>query len=151
VDAITSASYTIPSAGAIYALEIFVLIGEGCVKNLPAGLYYYKKDEHGLKLISNLDKRKELSAACLGQNFIEEAPISVIIAAEFGSMAQRYGNRAERYINLEAGHAAQNLYLITNDLGLSTVEVGAFMDAEVSAVLETEYPVLLIMPIGYKK
>ncbi|MFC1646287.1 SagB/ThcOx family dehydrogenase [Candidatus Omnitrophota bacterium] len=148
-DSITSASYVIPSAGAVYALEIFVLIGNNAVENIPEGLYRYIKEGHSLKLVSGLDARKELSAACLGQKFVEAAPVSIIIAAQFGSMAQRYGSRAEQYVYYEAGHAAQNLYLIVNDLNLTTVEVGAFKDDEVAKVLEIEYPVLLIMPIGY--
>lgn len=151
VDSVTSASYVIPSAGAIYALEIFALIGKDAVEGIPKGLYYYNKEEHILKPVSNADKRKELSIACLGQKFIEHAPVSIIIAAQFGAMAQRYRNRAKQYVHMEAGHAAQNLYLIVNDLGLTTVEIGAFMDDKVTAVLEIEYPVLLIMPIGYKK
>ncbi|MFC1709433.1 SagB/ThcOx family dehydrogenase [Candidatus Omnitrophota bacterium] len=149
VDSVTSASYTIPSAGAIYALEIFVMVGRDAVEGLSEGLYHYEKDGHNLKSVSNLDKRKELSAACLGQKFVKDAPVSIIIAAEFGSMAQKYGSRAEQYVNMEAGHAAQNLYLIVNDLDLTTVEVGAFMDEEVAEVLEIKFPVLLIMPVGY--
>ncbi|MFH1622415.1 MAG: SagB/ThcOx family dehydrogenase [Candidatus Omnitrophota bacterium] len=151
VDARTSASYVIPSAGAVYALEILLVVGKDSVENLRQGIYYYETESHSLKQLSDQDKRKELTAACLGQKFIEDAPISIIIAAQFGSMAQKYGSRAERYINFEAGHAAQNLYLIVNDLGLTTVEVGAFMDADVARVLEIEYPILLLMPIGYKK
>ncbi|MBL7196894.1 MAG: SagB/ThcOx family dehydrogenase [Candidatus Omnitrophica bacterium] len=151
IDAITSASYVIPSAGAVYALEIFILVGKNAVENLGEGLYYYIKEKHALKIISSLDKRKNLALACLNQKFVEDAPVSIIITAQFGSMAQRYGKRAERYVVLEAGHAAQNLYLIANDLGLTTVEVGAFIDNEVTKVLDIKYPVLLIMPIGYKK
>ncbi len=151
LDSITSASYVVPSAGGIYALEIYALVGKDAIKDLSQGLYYYNKDQHSLKLISDKDKRKELSTACLGQEFIEQAPVSIVIAAQYGSMAQRYGDKAERYINFEAGHSAQNLYLIVNDLGLTTVEVGAFIDDQVEKALSIEYPVLLIMPIGYKK
>lgn len=150
-DTITSASYTIPSAGAIYPLEIFVVIGEGGVINLKEGIYYYIKEKHALKLISNIDKRKNLASACLNQKSIETAPLSILIAANIGSMEKRYGNRAERYTTLEAGHAAQNLYLIVNDLGLSTVEIGAFDDEEVAKILNIPYPVALVMPIGYKE
>lgn len=151
VDSITSASYVIPSAGAIYALEIFVLVGQDSVQGLSSGLYYYAKEEHSLKPISSQDNRKELANACLGQRFVLDAPVSIIIAAQYDKMARRYGDRAGRYTDFEAGHAAQNLYLIVNDLGLATVEVGAFRDEEVARVLGIEHPVLLIMPIGFRK
>lgn len=151
IDAITSASYVIPSAGGIYALEIFVVIGKNSLEGLKEGIYYYIKNDHVLRLISDRDKRKELASACLNQGFIQEAPMSIIIATQFGPMEQRYGQRAQRYVILEAGHAAQNLYLVANDLGLTTVEVGAFIDEEVAKVVGSKYPVLLVMPVGYKK
>lgn len=151
IDAITHASYVVPSAGAIYALEIFVVVGKDKVNGIKEGVYYYEKELHTLKIISDLDKREALSLACLNQRFIQDAPTSIIIAAQFDYMAKRYGNRAERYVIMESGHAAQNLYLIVNDLGLTTVEVGAFIDKEVSKVLNIPYPVLLVMPVGYKK
>ena len=150
-DATTRATYTIPSAGGIYALEIFVLIGKDAIKNIEEGLYYYKKEEHTLSKVLDGDKREDLARACLNQAFIKDAPISIVIAARFDFMAQRYGERAERYVVLEAGHAAQNLYLMCSDLGLATVEIGAFIDEEVTKILDAEYSALLVMPIGYKK
>lgn len=150
IDTITSATYTVPSAGAIYALEIFAVVGKGAVKNMQEGLYRYVKEKHSLTMLSNTDIRKALAEACLGQGFIQDAPILIVIAINTDSMSRRYGNRAERYAILEAGHAAQNLYLICSDIGLATVEVGAFIDKEVSKVLDIPYTALLIMPVGYE-
>ena len=151
VDAITSATYTIPSAGGIYALEIFVVVGKGASEELKEGIYHYIKEDHKLRMLSSADKRGELASACLRQRFIEDAPVSIVITANPNRMIQRYGKRAERYVILEAGHAAQNLCLIANDLGLTTVEIGAFTDEGVAKVLNTTYAVLLVVPIGYKK
>ena len=151
VDAITSATYTIPSAGGIYALEIFVVVGKGAINDLKEGTYHYIKEEHNLRMLSSADKRGELASACLRQRFIEDAPVSIVITANPNRMIQRYGKRAEHYVILEAGHAAQNLCLIANDLGLTTVEIGAFTDEGVAKVLNTTYAVLLVVPIGYKK
>ena len=151
VDAITSATYTIPSAGGIYALEIFVVVGRGASEEIKEGIYHYIKEDHKLRMLSSADKRRELASACLRQRFIEDAPISIVITASPNRMIQRYGKRAERYVTLEAGHAAQNLCLIANDLGLTTVEIGAFIDEGVAKVLNTTYAVLLVVPIGYKK
>jgi nitroreductase len=58
--------------------------------------------------------------------------------------------RAERYLHLEAGHAAQNVHLQAVALDVGTVVVGAFDDAEVKQVLSlaaNERP-LCLMPIG---
>ena len=151
VDAITSATYTIPSAGGIYALEIFVVVGRRASEEIKEGVYHYIKEDHKLRMLSSADKRGELASACLRQRFIEDAPMSIVITANPNRMIQRYGERAERYVILEAGHAAQNLCLIANDLGLTTVEIGAFIDKGVAKVLNTTYAVLLVIPIGYEK
>lgn len=63
----------------------------------------------------------------------------------------RYGSRAERYVLLEAGHAAQNLLLQATTLDLGAVPVGAFNDDDVSRILglpSGERPLYLI-PVGH--
>jgi SagB-type dehydrogenase family enzyme len=63
----------------------------------------------------------------------------------------KYRQRAELYVHLEAGHVAQNIHLQAVALGLGSVPVGAFRDAEVSRVLglgEEETP-LYIIPVGH--
>jgi len=51
---------------------------------------------------------------------------------------------------MEAGHAAQNIYLQAVSLGLKTVSIGAFRDNQVKRVLQLEKDVepLYIMPVG---
>jgi nitroreductase len=52
---------------------------------------------------------------------------------------------------MEAGHAAQNVYLLGVELGIGTCSVGAFEDKEVKNVLKlspNEEP-LYILPLGY--
>jgi nitroreductase len=50
------------------------------------------------------------------------------------------------------GHAAENLFLQAESLGLATVVVGAFHDHEVTTVLHlpADHEPLLLMPIGRK-
>ena len=57
-----------------------------------------------------------------------------------------------RYVHIETGHAAQNLSLQAESLGLGTVVVGAFNDDEVKAVLQLPDDVqpLILMPVGKK-
>jgi nitroreductase len=67
-------------------------------------------------------------------------------------MTNRYGPRGrERYVPMDLGHSAQNVYLQVTALGLGTVAIGAFIDDRVSEILqlpEEEEP-LYIMPVGY--
>ncbi|MBM3696522.1 MAG: SagB/ThcOx family dehydrogenase, partial [Actinobacteria bacterium] len=64
--------------------------------------------------------------------------------------AERYGGRAERYVILEAGHAAQNILLQAVALGLGAVPVGAFDDGAVRRVLamSASWTPLYIIPVG---
>ncbi len=150
-DSVTAATRTIPSAGATYPLELYVLVGENSTDKLKAGVYHYLIEEHALEMIIEGDKRLELARACLGQDFICKAPVSLVIAAKFHRTTDRYGTRGERYIYMEAGHASQNTYLAVTNLGLATCEVGAFSDDSVKRLLSLsdDYIPLSVMPIGY--
>lgn len=140
-----------PSAGATYPLTLYVVVGESGVEGLSAGIYEYIPRSHGLHLIREGDYRKRLAAACLSQMFIQEAPISIVIAAEYEKTTAHYGERGIRYVHMEAGHVGENIYLQAVALNLGTVVVGAFVDTDVQQVLgipEGQIP-LYVMPAGY--
>ncbi|HDQ04790.1 MAG TPA: SagB/ThcOx family dehydrogenase [Deltaproteobacteria bacterium] len=139
---------TAPSAGATYPLETYLVAGN--VKGLNAGLYYYDVRNHQLVLMQTGDLRESLSGAALGQRFIAEAPASVVLAAVYRRTAGRYGQRAERYVHMEIGHAGQNIYLQAESLGMGTVAVGAFNDAQIKSILQIQAEPLYLMPIGWR-
>lgn len=141
---------TAPSAGALYPLEFYAAAGN--VKDLAAGLYKYDIAGHALVKVSEGDKRDALYSSCLGQAAVKNAPLVIIIAADYKRTSVKYGARAERFVHMEAGHASQNICLQTVSLKAATVPVGAFDDAAVKKVLglpDNEEP-LYIMPIGIK-
>jgi len=150
-DAVTHATRTIPSAGATYPLELYLVTGENSVEAMQAGVYHYLIQNHSLKLIANGDQRQALAFACLGQSFIGTSPASIVIAAKFNRTMSRYGTRGRRYVYMEAGSAAQNTYLSAVNLGLATIAIGAFDDAVVKKTLSLENDVepLIVLPIGY--
>lgn len=136
---------TAPSAGALYPLEIYLVKKEG--------VFHYLPQKHALERIKKGDIKKELSDAALGQKFLAEAPANFVITAVYSRTAAKYGERAERYVKLEAGHACQNLLLQAVALGLGGVPIGAFFDEEVQKVLSlpSDHEPLYIVPIGYPK
>ena len=139
---------TAPSAGALYPLEVYLVVG--CVQDLTPGVYRYRPQGHELERLSSADIRRELSHAALYQSCIEKGAVDIVLAAVYERTAGKYGSRAERYVHMEAGHAAQNIYLQATSLGLATVMVGAFGDQAVQQTLlmnSNEYP-LCIMPVG---
>ena len=141
---------TVPSAGATYPLEIFIVCGLNCIDGINEGVYHYNIDSHSLTLHLAGDVRLKLAGAALNQAFIYQAPVDIVICAEYERTLGRYGHRGERYVHIEVGHAGQNIYLQATALGLATVAVGAFYDEQVSEVLrlEKQYKPLYIMPIG---
>ena len=139
---------TAPSAGALYPLEVYLVSGQ--VDNLPAGVYRYKPEEHGLNLVLTGDILEELSAAALGQDAIRNAPAAIVITGILERTMVKYGNRGIQYVHMEVGSAAENVYLQAETLDLGTVFIGAFHDDQVSQVLnldDQEEP-LCIMPVG---
>jgi SagB-type dehydrogenase family enzyme len=160
---------TAPSAGALYPLEVLLVVGKPVGEGerprepkhpeesglagtlaLPVGLYRYQPQGHELLCVAEGDKRANLSAAALNQDWLADAPVNVVIAAVYERTARKYNQRAERYVHMEVGHAAQNLHLQAVALDLGTVVVGAFDDTEVKRVLalaDNEQPVCL-MPVG---
>ena len=139
---------TVPSAGATYPLEFFVVCGG--IKGMDDGIYHYNINSHSLTLFHKGDARLELARAALTQEFIHEAPVDIVICAEYERTLRRYGARGERYVHMEVGHAGQNIYLQATALGLATVAIGAFHDETVREVLRLDKQTkpLYIMPVG---
>ncbi|MDI6890338.1 MAG: SagB/ThcOx family dehydrogenase [Thermodesulfovibrionales bacterium] len=139
---------TAPSAGALYPLEVYVVVGN--VNDLPAGIYKYKPQGHELVRVAKGDKRGELSAAALRQPCVKDGAAVIVFSAVYERTTQKYGKRGLRYVHIEAGHAAQNVCLQAVSLNLGIVVVGAFDNEEVKSIINMtpkEEP-LVIMPIG---
>ena len=83
--------------------------------------------------------------------FIADAPIVIVITAEYERITDRYGERGVRYAHMEVGHVGQNIYLQAEALGLGTVVIGAFRDWAVSKSLRLpeKHRPLYVMPVGY--
>ena len=136
---------TAPSSGSLYPLYMYIVKKDGIFKYVPDG--------HKLIQISNEDRRQSLVRASLGQGYIGEAPLVIIVAGNFRIVEAKYGQRAYRYLNMEIGHVAENIHLQAVALGLGSVPIGAFWDDVVAKVLElpdTQDP-FYIIPVGYFK
>lgn len=141
---------TAPSAGALYPLEIYVLVGK--VNGIEPGLYRYVSQDH--KIVRTIDKdlRKELCAASYNQQMIADAPAVLFYSAIYSRCTSKYGRRGrERYVCMDLGHSAENVYLQAEALNLGTCAIAAFNDKLVAKFLQLpkEEEPLYIMPIGY--
>ncbi|MDV2480615.1 SagB/ThcOx family dehydrogenase [Methanoculleus sp. Wushi-C6] len=140
---------TAPSAGALYPLEVYVVAGS--VEGIEPGVYHYRPGEHLLLRVGNGDRRADLQAAAASQTSVGDAPATIVIAAVPDRTIERYGERGMRYVEMEVGHAAENVYLQAEALGLGTVAIAAFDEGEVGEILappEGTVP-LYLMPVGH--
>lgn len=142
---------TAPSAGGLYPLEVYLAIGH--VENLASGIYKYKPEGHELNKLRDGDVRDELAKATLNQTWVKEGAIDIVIAAVYERTTKKYGDSGVRYVDMEAGHAAQNLYLQATALDLGMVTVAAFHDEQVKKILGmlTNETPLYVIPVGKKK
>jgi len=142
---------TAPSAGALYPLELYLAVG--AVDGLDTGVYRYWPEKHELAKVKTGDARAALAAAALNQDCVEDAAIDLVFAGVYERTTGRYGDRGIQYVHLEAGHAAQNVYLQAEALELGTVVIGAFDESEVARVLglEEQSTPLYLMPVGRKE
>lgn len=105
-------------------------------------------------IVKRPELKADLSKAALGQKFVEDAPVVIVVLADPGRSAGRYGNRgSDLYCIQDTAAAVQNMLLAVVGFGLGACWVGAFDEDAAGRVLELPghlRPVAMI-PIGYPK
>lgn len=124
---------TAPSAGALYPIETYVAVNR--VSELGPGIYHYSIRAHALEQVRRGPFGEELARAALDQGMCAEAAAVLIWTAVFERCCWKYGERAYRYVYLDAGHVAQNLALAAASLGLGSCQMAAMYDDEVNELL----------------
>lgn len=127
---------TAPSAGALYPIETYLIINN--VENLSNGIYHYNIKDHLLEELKKGDYRHEISKAALDQQMCNDAAVVLIWTAIFDRSKCKYGQRAYRYIYLDAGHIAENLALASTGLKLGCCHIAALFDDEVNKIIDVD-------------
>src|SRR5208283_1286282 len=115
-----------PSAGALYPIETYILAR--AVEGLEQGIYHFRPHVFDLEFIRSGNFAPLMANAALGQDMIGDAQATFIWTAVVARSTWKYRQRAYRYIYMDAGHIAQNLYLAGTAAGLGVCAVGAFFD-----------------------
>lgn len=142
----------VPSAGARHPFECHVLVSE--VTGIKAGLYYYHPVKHCLVLMD--DKTATADAifeACMRQEMVKTAPVTLILSAVPYRTVWRYGQRGYRYLYLDAGHVGQNIHLAAEAIGGGACMIGAYLDEAMNECLDIdgiEEFVIYIATVGKK-
>lgn len=120
------------------------------VQDLDEGCYYYAPKSQELRQIRFKNFRRELHFLCLGQDLGRDAAVLIFHTADLKRAVGRYGDRAYRYLHMDAGHLGQRLNLAALHIGLGVSGIGGFFDDQVNEVLgiPADEAVLYITTIG---
>jgi SagB-type dehydrogenase family enzyme len=130
------------------SVETFIAVTG--VTGLEPGCYYYAPHVEELRQIRFKNFRQELHFLCLGQELGRDAAAVVFHTADLTAAIDRWGDRAYRYLHLDAGHLGQRLNLAAIRLGLGVSGIAGFFDDQVNEVLgiPADEAVLYITTLG---
>jgi SagB-type dehydrogenase family enzyme len=142
-----------PSASRVFPMEMYMFTGNGTVQGLESGIYHYNPYNNTLEKVVEGDVRYNLSQAADQQKWVNDAPISLVITGNYQKMRDKYPDEriSARFVDLEAGHIGENIYLEAESLGLGTVAIGSFSDNQMINLLKlpsNETPIY-IYPVGH--
>lgn len=126
-----------PSGGARFPIEVYPIIFRSG-EDLKAGLYHYDIKHHQLDILWE----REFSDEDIGQLFtypwVKDAAIGIVMTAVFWRNQNKYGERGYRYVLQEAGHIGQNMYLVSEALGLKCCALGGTRDENLEKLIDID-------------
>ncbi len=130
---------TAPSARASYPIKLYLAT--------HSGLYVYLPEKHALQVLAETDVRQKLGR----QSSVAQAGCDIVIASRVRNTTARYGDRADKWALLEAGHIAQNILLEATSMGLGGVPIGGFDTNEVGKLcnLPADMEPVYLVATGY--
>ncbi len=140
-----------PSGGALYPIEVYLapLGGAGHPGPLRRAFYHYQVRDHRLAEVAACPDAAELARLVYADGLWENAGGLIVLTAIFARTQTKYGERGYRFVFLDAGHLAQNLLLVCEDLGLAAIPLGGFHDDPLAAAMRLdpveESPVYLVL------
>jgi len=122
-----------PSGGGLYPIEVYVVALR--VRGLDQGLYHYQPRDHSLECIRRGDLQPLAERAILYPDIVARAGVVVLLGALFHRHRFKYGERGYRFTLLDAGHLAQNVYLLSAALNVGCVAIGGYLDDEINELV----------------
>lgn len=102
-------------------------------------------------VVRDKEKKQEIATASKNQNWMNQAPVFVVVCNDKKLITELYGKRGELYSSQDCAIAAQNIMLKTVELGLSSCWIGSFDLEAIQRILKIPEDVTpeLILTIGY--
>ncbi len=141
---------TIPSAGALYPIETYLIVNR--VDGVASGIYHYSVKDHQLDELQVGDFGVDTTQAALGQKMCAAAPVTFIWTAIFERCKWKYEQRAYRYIYLDAGHVGHSLALAAVALEMGSCQIAALYDNEINELIGVDgndESVVYMSVVGY--
>ncbi|OFL47463.1 hypothetical protein HMPREF2767_02695 [Nosocomiicoccus sp. HMSC067E10] len=128
-----------PSAGALYPVELYIIINN--VESINNGVYLYNREESILHYINSFSDLKQLNVP--NNDFVKNSSCIIFMVCNLENIINKYGARGYRLCLLECGHIGQNISIVTNKLNLKSCPIGGYYDSLVKEKLnlkEDFYP-----------
>ncbi|MCK9897883.1 SagB family peptide dehydrogenase [Frankia sp. AgB32] len=114
----------VPSGGSVHPLDLYAAVRH--CGGVPAGLYRYQPDGHGLVLVSDDVRgvRRLLAAVPLAPDGAALPQVLLVASARFGRVMWKYESMAYALLLKDLGVLYQSLYLIATAMGLAPCALG---------------------------
>jgi SagB-type dehydrogenase family enzyme len=140
-----------PTAGGLQSVELYAVVN--AVESLPQGLYHYDPLTPGLDLVNEGNMRRKMVLYCFQQDWVHYASAILLVTCIKKRVDWKYGTRAYRFMQMDAGFVGQNVYLVATALGLRTVALAGFSEDALNDLAgidgRSEF-VTLVFPVGCK-
>lgn len=125
-----------PSAGGRYPIEVYPLVLQD--GEIPAGLHHYNVKSHSLDVLWKREFTDAEISTYFSYSWVKSASVVFVLTALFARNQNKYGERGYRYILLEAGHIAQNMYLCAEALGLKCCALAGTRDEALEKLIDID-------------
>ena len=128
-----------PSGGARFPIETYgLIISPGL--GLKPGFSHYNVKDHQLEMLLTKEiNKKDLDQIAIYE-FVKDASLIIFLTAVFWRTQNKFKERGYRFVLIEAGHIGQNIYLISEALGLKCCALGGFRisDEQIEKLLDLD-------------
>ncbi|MBI3335371.1 MAG: SagB/ThcOx family dehydrogenase [Candidatus Portnoybacteria bacterium] len=125
------------SGGARFPIEVYPFLFQSNGA-LSSGVYHYNVKDHALDVLLERHFSDTDIHSLFTYPWVKNASAALILTAVFWRTQNKYGERGYRYILLEAGHIAQNVYLVAEALGLKCCALAGTRDEKIEELLDID-------------
>lgn len=115
---------TVPSGGALFPCELYLLIGQG--QAIPAGIYHYDAVHHALDILREGDYHQHLRACLAPQEHLSTC--TLLLSCLFWKSSFKYAEFSYRVHSLDIGVVVAQCLLVAHRYGLSARVHYQFLD-----------------------